>query len=70
MTKHRPKLPADTAPTAPESALDAALRAVTAELERRKAYSELRRLERRITDFPPVPGDPPYVESFQDPPKS
>jgi hypothetical protein len=63
MTKHRPKPLADVAARA---ALATAVQAAHAELERRQAYKHLKYLEGRITQFAPVPGDPPYVETFPD----
>jgi hypothetical protein len=52
MAKHRPKTSAD-APA--EVDIHAAVREAGAELDRRKAYGRLMRLERVITDHPPVP---------------
>jgi hypothetical protein len=67
MAKHRPESSADPAA---KIDIDAALRAAHAELERRKAYKHLKHLEGRIAEFPPVPDDPPYIETFPDLSKS
>jgi len=67
VTKHRPRT---SAGAAAEVDIHAAVRDASAELERRKAYELLKHLERRITDYPPVPGAPPYVETFPDIAKS
>ena len=63
MTKHNPQSPADTAA---KTEMDAAIDAACAELARRRAYKHLVYLEGRIADHAPVPGDPPYVETFPD----
>jgi hypothetical protein len=57
MARHHPETPAA------EADIDAAVGAALAELQRRKAYEHLLYLEKRIAAFPPVPGDPPYVET-------
>lgn len=61
MARHQPKTTID---------VDAAVRAALAELQRRQAYKHLTYLEGRIAEFSPVPGDPPYVETFPDHDKS
>ena len=57
MARHHPEAPAA------ETDMDAAVRAACDELQRRKLYEHLLYLEKRIASFPPVPGDPPYVET-------
>ncbi len=63
MTKHRPETPADAAPNAD---IEAAIRLAEVELARRTAYFRLKMVEDRIATFPPVPGEPGYVETFPD----
>ena len=67
MTKHRPKPPAGAAAKVD---IHAAVGAALDELQRRQAYEHLKHLERRITEYPPVPDAPPYVETFPGLPKS
>ena len=67
MARHRPEIPADAVAKVD---IHAAVREAGAELERRKAYEMLKHLERRIDDYPPVPGAAPYVETFPGLPKS
>lgn len=64
MARHRPETPAAKVD------IHAAARAALEELERRKAYEHLKYLEGRIAEFPPVPGAPPYAETFPDIAKS
>jgi hypothetical protein len=61
MSRHRPESLADTAA---KTDLDAATDAAHAELKRRQAYKHLVYLEGRISEYAPVPGDSPYVETF------
>ena len=61
MSRHRP---ANLADAAAKPDIDAAKKAAQAELDRRQTYDHLLYLESRIADYAPVPGDPPYVETF------
>lgn len=61
MSRHRP---ARLAEAAAKTDIDAAADAALAELKRRQTYKHLVYLEGRIADHAPVPGDPPYVETF------
>ena len=63
MSRHHP---ASLADAAAKTDIDAAADAALAELKRRQAYKHLIYLEGRIATFPPVPGDPPYIETFPD----
>ncbi|CAN5276998.1 hypothetical protein BH10PSE3_BH10PSE3_20810 [soil metagenome] len=63
MSRHHPEILADVAAN---DDIGAALRAAKVELSRRRAYFELKTLERHLASFPPVPGDPAYAETFPD----
>jgi hypothetical protein len=66
MARHRSKTSEATA----KADIDAASLAALAELKRRQVYEHLKYLEGRISEYPPVPGDPPYAKLFPDLDKS
>jgi hypothetical protein len=54
------------AETAAKTDITAAAAEALAELKRRQMYKHLIYLEGRIAEFAPVPGDPPYAQTFPD----